>query len=541
MKTFFLNPPFKVEHGKFSRTSRSPAVTKSGTVYYPIWLAYAAGNCEKAGHEIKLFDSCSGRVTLDDTLSIINQFQPTLVVLDTSTPSIINDLSVAKSIKESLGQNVITCLMGTHPSSLPDETLGMEKSLDMIIRGEADQTVVEIANALEDIEPIDLSNEDKNDIFSKIKGISFQINGELFHNEKAPQIQDLDSLPFVSEVYNNHLIVEDYFFGACDYPEVMIMSARGCTDRCTFCVYPYAIHDLKYRMRSATNIVDEFEWIENNLPQVKEVGIEDDTFAGSIKRVHEFCEEKISRGIKLKWYTNVRVGLKLETLKLMRKANCVLLTVGYESANQEVLDKMRKRAKSEQIIEFSKNCKEANIMVHSCFMVGNPGDTKERLQESLDLALQLNDDTMQFFPLIVYPGTPDYIWARDNNLMTVDTYDQWVTEEGYHNSVVRMPDMSGEEIVDWCDYARKKYYTRPRYLLYKLFQSIFKPSELVRNLKAGLRFQSFLRKGTYGKNRFKTRFNEDTLVNKKNNIIPLTEDNPIPKQIPRDFEQKSTF
>ena len=101
MKAFFLNPPFKVEYGKFSRTSRSPAVTKSGTVYYPIWLAYAAGNCEKAGHEIKLFDSCSGRVNLDDTLSIINEFQPTFVVLDTSTPSIINDLSVAKSITNS--------------------------------------------------------------------------------------------------------------------------------------------------------------------------------------------------------------------------------------------------------------------------------------------------------------------------------------------------------------------------------------------------------------------------------------------------------
>ena len=538
MKAFFLNPPFKVEYGKFSRTSRSPAVTKSGTVYYPIWLAYAAGNCEKAGHEIKLFDSCSGRVNLDDTLSIINEFQPTFVVLDTSTPSIINDLSVAKSIKDSLGQNVITCLMGTHPSSLPDETLGMEKSLDIIIRGEADQTVVEIANALDGLLPVELSNDNKKDIFSKIKGISFQIDSEIFHNEKAPQIQDLDSLPFVSEVYNNHLIVEDYFFGACDYPEVMIMSARGCTDRCTFCVYPYAIHDLKYRMRSATNIVDEFEWIEKNLPQVKEVGIEDDTFAGSIKRVHEFCEEKIRRGIKLKWYTNVRVGLKLETLKLMRKANCVLLTVGYESANQEVLDKMRKRAKSEQIIEFSNNCKEAKIMVHSCFMVGNPGDTKDRLQESLDLALQLNDDTMQFFPLIVYPGTPDYIWAKDNNLMTVDTYDQWVTEEGYHNSVVRMPDMSGEEIVDWCDYARKKYYTRPRYLLYKLFQTVFKPSELVRNLKAGLRFQSFLRNGTYGKNRFKTRFEEDSLNNKRNNN-QFPNNDPVPKQVPRDYEQHS--
>ncbi len=140
MKVFFLNPPFKVENGKYSRTSRSPAITKSGTVYYPIWLAYAAGNCEKNGHEVKLFDSCSGRVNLEDTLKIIIEFNPDIVVLDTSTPSIINDLYVSKKIKEKLNNKALTVLMGTHPSSLPDETLKMESTLDIIMRGEADQT-----------------------------------------------------------------------------------------------------------------------------------------------------------------------------------------------------------------------------------------------------------------------------------------------------------------------------------------------------------------------------------------------------------------
>ena len=535
MKVLFLNPPFKVEHGKYSRTSRSPAVTKSGTVYYPVWLAYAAGNCEKNGHEVKLFDSCSSRTSLNETLKIIIDFDPKLVILDTSTPSIINDLDVAKEIKKAL-KGVVTCVMGTHPSALPDETLSMENSLDIVIRGEADQTVVDLADSLEKINFNDLDYSEREKLLSKVEGISYQINDKKFHNEKRPQIQDLDSLPFVSEVYHKHLNIKDYFFAACDYPEVMIMSARGCTDRCTFCVYPYAVHDLKYRMRSAQNLVDEFEWITKNLPEVKEVGIEDDTFAGSIKRVHDFCEEKIKRGIKLKWYTNVRVGLKLETLKLMKKANCVLLTVGYESANQEVLDKMKKRAKAQQIVDFSKNTKKAGIMVHSCFMVGNPGDNRNTIQESLDLALKLNDDTMQFFPLIVYPGTPDYVWAKNNKLLTVDSYDEWVTEEGYHNSVVRMPDMSGEEIVDWCDYARKKYYLRPRYLVYKLFQTLFKPTELVRNLKAGRRFQAFLRKGTYGEERFKTRFEKEEISDKKD-FSALAQPDPIPKIVPRDYEK----
>jgi len=220
-----------------------------------------------------------------------------------------------------------------------------------------------------------------------------------------------------------------------------------------------------------------------------------------VKRVHEFCEEKIRRGVKLKWYTNVRATLKLDTLKLMRKAGCVLLTVGYESANQDVLDQMKKRMKAESIVNFSRDTKRAGIMVHSCFMVGNPGDTRATLQESLDLALRLNDDTMQFFPLIVYPGTPDYDWAKTNNLMTVSRYDEWVTEEGLHNSVVRMPDMDSREIVDWCDYARRQYYVRPRYLAYKTWQTLTRPTELVRNLKAAKRFWRFLWTGTFGRDR----------------------------------------
>ena len=538
MKIICLNPPFKTEFGKFSRTSRSPAVTKSGTVYYPIWLCYAAGSLEKAGHKVKVIDSCAERINITDTIQIINEFNPDLVLLDTSTPSIISDLESCRAIKEKIKSNPFIALMGTHPSSLPAETLKKEGNVDVIIRGEADATICNLADLLSSVDYNSLVKEEKVTLLKNILGISFQVSDRIYHNDKRAQIQDLDSLPFVSKIYKKHLKIKEYFFAACDYPEVQIMSARGCTDRCTFCVYPYAMHDLKYRMRSAKNIVDEFEWVERNMPEIREIGIEDDTFAGSIKRVHEFCNEKIKRGIKLKWYTNVRVGLELDTLKLMKKANCVLLTVGYESANQEVLDAMKKRTQVESIIAFSKNTKKAGIMVHSCFMVGNPKDTRESLRESLDLALKLNDDTMQFFPLIVYPGTPDYEWAKENDLMTVESYDQWVTKDGLHNSVVRMPDMTQQEIVSWCDYARKQYYLRPRYLFYKLFQTIFIPSEFVRNIKAGLRFVNYLRSGTYGNQNFKSMFNTSNdnkkILNESDSIV--INNLPVPKKVPRDYE-----
>ena len=500
MRALFLNPPFKVEHGKFSRTSRSPAITKSGTNYYPIWLAYAAGSTEAVGHEVRLIDSCADRIDLGQTLALVKDFQPELAVLDTSTPSILSDVGTAAVLKAQ-HPDLFVVLMGTHPSALPEDTLRLNPAVDAIARTEADWTVREVADKLAGrrIQRVDAAG--RVALLETIDGLSFQVAGRTYHNPARPLIADLDSLPFVSAVYKKHLNIRNYFFAACEYPEVQIMSARGCTDRCTFCVYPYAMHELRYRMRSPRNLADEFDWIAAHLPEVKEVGVEDDTFSGGIKRVQTFCHDKIRRGNRLKWYTNVRATLDLETLKLMRRANCVLLTVGYESANQAVLDSMKKRLTAQSIGDFSRNTKKAGILVHSCFMVGNRGDTRETLQESLDVALTLNDDTMQFFPLIVYPGTPDYEWARANNLLTVERFDQWVTEEGLHNSVVRMPDMTSEEIVAWCDYARRRYYVRPRYVAYKAWQSLVRPSELFRNVKAGRRFVRFLWGGTFSRHR----------------------------------------
>ena len=99
---------------------------------------------------------------------------------------------------------------------------------------------------------------------------------------------------------------------------------------------------------------------------------------------------------------------------------------------------------------------------------------------------------MQFFPLTVYPGTPDYGWAKDNNLLLSENYNDYLTEDGMHNSLVKMNDMNVDEILKWCNDSRKKYYLRPKYLFYKMKQSILHPQEIRRNFKAGKRFIKIL-------------------------------------------------
>lgn len=145
MKVFLINPPFKVEYGKFSRDQRSPAITKSGTVYYPTWLASATGVLEEAGYECRLLDSCVKQMNDETTLAIIKDFAPDMIVIDTSTPSIYNDCKFAEKVKEVLPE-CFTVLVGTHPSALPEETMELNMSVDAVARKEYEYTLRELAH-----------------------------------------------------------------------------------------------------------------------------------------------------------------------------------------------------------------------------------------------------------------------------------------------------------------------------------------------------------------------------------------------------------
>ena len=474
MKVFLLNPPYKTELGKFSRASRSPAITKSGTIYNPLWLAYACAYLEKNNIEAKLYDSCAEQTNIEETLKIIKNYNPQLIVLDTSTPSIKGDVHCAEEIKKMM-PDVHICLVGTHPSVLPEEVLNMSNAIDSIARHEYDATVVDLAIAISE-------NRD----LSMVDGISYKKESYILHNPDRAYIENLDNIPFVSKIYKKHLDINKYFFSAATLPMIMIMTGRGCPSRCFFCVYPQTFHGHKYRLRSAENVVAEFEWIVKNMPEVKSIGIEDDTFTANPERAKEICRMLIKKGLhkKVKWWANTRVHTDLELMKLMKKAGCRLIIPGFESGSQEILNNIKKGTKIEQAIEYMKNAKKAKLLVHGCFMVGNKGETKETMQKTLDFAIKLNPDSAQFFPLIPYPGTQAFDWAKKNNYIKTYDYSKWLKEDGMHECVLNLPEISSEELVEFCDYARKKFYLRPRYLMYKAIQSITNFDEMKRNLKA---------------------------------------------------------
>ena len=472
-----LNPPF---FPKYSRFSRSPAVTKSGTIYYPIWHAYATGVLEKEGHNVKLVDAPADGLSRNDCYKIAQEFKPNIVVIYTSTPSIYNDIEIAGNIKEALPGSYMI-LVGPHVSALSEETLLIDARVDAVARHEYDATLVEIAHKMENNEGLD-----------DVAGLTVRVANEIKSNPNREFLQNLDSIPFVSSVYEKHLKIENYFYAHCRYPVVSIFTSRGCSARCNYCVYPEQMFGRLQRQRSPENIVAEFEYIEKELPQVREVLIDDDTFSFNQEHTRQFCELMIKKSIKIPWTVECRANLQYETMVMMKSAGCRLIVVGFESANDEILKNIKKGITVERMRKFVADAKKANVMIHACFMAGNEGETKKTLMESLRFAKEINADTCQFFPLMVYPGTEAYDWAKTNGYLLTNDYRDWLTKDGLHNCVVSTPELSVKDLLTFCDQARRSYYLRPRYLIYKLIQVMTNMEEMKKTLKSAKVFIKYL-------------------------------------------------
>jgi anaerobic magnesium-protoporphyrin IX monomethyl ester cyclase len=492
MRVLFLNPPF---HPRFSREQRSPAVTKSGTLYYPKWLATAAGVAIQNGHDVDLVDAPAAEITVQAVIDRISAKNIEAVVCDTSTPSILNDVSVIESLVAAK-PSLHVLLVGRHVSSLPAETLRMSDSLQAVAVREYEYTVRDwlAAKAC----GADLSTVD---------GLVWRRaqTGEIVTNKQRAAIHNLDELPFVSEVYKRFLRTPDYFYGHSLWPLVVFDTSRGCPYHCSFCVYPQTFSGHTMRYRSVSNVADEFDFVAREMPEIKTVMLEDDTFIVSRPRTSELADELIRRGNKLPFDANCRadIGAETELLTKLHRAGARLFCVGFESGDVEVIKGMHKNNDDRRDVKyhdeahrFVRRCQESGIMVHGCFMVGNLNETPASMEKTLSFAKKLRPDTAQFFPIMVYPGTVAYQEAKKRDYIQIEDWGAWLTKDGLHNSVVTLPNITHEQLVSFCDRARRSFYLDPSYLLYKLRQSLTDRRELQRNVKGFITLSKYLLRGS---------------------------------------------
>jgi len=448
MRIYLLNPPY---FPHFGREMRWQDTGRGGTLYYPIWLSYVTGLLEEKGHTVRLVDAPAWDWDLGEVLKDLNKFSPDMIVIGTSFTSLNNDLDVANRIKEE--NDAVMVMVGPPTSKFSEKMLGIA---DFTARYEYDFTLAEVVERLENDEE-----------FSNVTGISFNENDNIIHNPNRPYStsNDLDFIPFVSEVYSRHLNIKDYFLNYSLYPMVQVFTGRGCPHRCTFCSWPQSFMGRKYRVRSVENILNELEWIEANLPEVKEVFFEDDTFTIHKRRVLEFCKGYRETGLEITWSCNARADtLDLETMREMKRANCRFLIVGFESADDEILKKIKKGFTVKQAKEFARNIKKAGLFLHADFIIGLPGETKETIEKTKRFIRKMKPELLQVSVCSPFPGTELYDWCRENGYLLTDDPNEYLDCEGHQKAIISYPELSNKEMVKEVDKILKGYYISLSYV-----------------------------------------------------------------------------
>lgn len=434
MKTLLLNPP-SFEKFDGGAGSRWPARREITSFWYPVWLAYPAALIR----ESRLLDAPPHGVTPQETIEIARDYE--FLALFTSTPGFANDVLLAEAMKE-VNPAIKIAFLGPHVSVLPEESLNASPAIDFVVRKEFDHALTEYASGKD---------------VSEILGASYRKNGGVVHNEDRPPLTDLDSLPFVVEIYKRDLDITRYNVPFLKYPFVAFYTSRGCPALCTFCLWPQTFGGHRWRTRSSDNVAAEVSRTLELFPEAKEIFFDDDTFAWGKARVLELCSKL--KPLKFTWSCTCRVHADYEMLKAMKEAGCRLLIVGFESGDPGVLKNIKKGATVEQAYTLMKNCKELGLTVHGDFIIALPGETHETIKRTMAFAERLDCETIQVSIAHPYPGTEFDNYARSHGYLTQDDMSD---EQGHQLPNIQYPGLSRQEIVEAVEYFYGRYYFRPR-------------------------------------------------------------------------------
>ena len=442
MRVAFLNPMFGID---FTKSARWFARSRGRVQRHPDYLCTAAATVEQAGHELFFLDAQAKNMPTDALLPKLKAFKPDLIVYQATTPSIDADIAAAAQCKAATG--AVNVLVGSHVSAEPEDTLERAgDAVDAVAVGEYDYTVRDLANG------VSLRN---------CQGVAWRDAGRYVCNPRRPLIENLDELPFPAW---RHIDIHDYRDAGKLFPFLTLITGRGCFGRCTFCLLPQTMNGRGYRARSVENVLAEIEQDLRLFPDLREIMFEDDTLAmaATRERLVRLCEEMIRRGLRISWSANARADLDdLEILRLMKRAGCRMLCVGFEFGDQRTLDSIGKGVTLEQMHAFAAHAHKARIRVHGCFMFGGPGETWQTARKTIQLAQRLKIDTAQFSGMVAYPGTAFYEWARENHLLIPTGWRDWVDADLEQCATVRCPELTVEQINALIDEGLRRFYLRP--------------------------------------------------------------------------------
>ncbi len=384
------------------------------------------------GADVVIFDYIVRRYSPKKLKEEIDRFGPDVVGTNSVTMNFKAAANILKTVKQH-NPSIITMMGGPHVSFDAKNTLLDYPEIDVIVVGEAEQTLKELLPVIRE-----------KTAWEPVRGIAYSDNGQFIQTGSREFIEDLDAIPLPAR----HLLPMSRYL-ALGYP-ISIITSRGCPGRCIFCQGRQMV-GRKVRYRTPALIVDEIEQLlaYGNT----RINIADDFFTSNKKRVHLLCQEIKKRGIEFNWSAFARVDSVDKTcLQAMKNAGCDTVSFGIESGNPEMLKRIRKGITLDKATRAVKCCKEVGMDVFVSFIIGLPGESQETLRDTHKFANELDIPHGYHF-LAPFPGT---VIREEKEQYDIDILtDDWDLYDA-NRAIVQTSHLKPEEIENFLSEYNKK-------------------------------------------------------------------------------------
>lgn len=413
-----------------------------GYVPFPVELTTAAEHVRRAGFEATCRDSLSMGETKEHYYDFVAGYQPDVILLESSTPTIQLDLRIIRKLR-ALAPKAKVVVCGIHFEIEKPEFLAANPDVDYTLFGEYEDAFLKLVQAL-----------DSGADLATVPALLYREGNEIKKTEFA-QLPELAEYPWPDR---SELPNENYYDGVCGLqgPQLQLMGTRGCPFGCIFCAWPQIVYrGKKWRARTAEDIVAE---IQHNLKSVpyKSFYLDDDTFNIQKSFVMSLAAAIKKAGLdKMQWATMGRGDLMDEEMLLaLKDAGLFSIKYGVESADQGILDEINKGTNLEKNLKWIRRTEELGIRVHLTYTFGLPSDTPETIEKTIELACSLPVHTVQFSVATPYPGTKMYDmyeakgWLRTKN---------WEEYNGSCSAVSRTERFTSEQLEDYVKLAYRRF------------------------------------------------------------------------------------
>jgi radical SAM superfamily enzyme YgiQ (UPF0313 family) len=441
---------------------------------FPFMIGYAAALLEKARIDVKVIDAIAEGFRYEEVIAKAVDYDPDIIVIETSTPTINSDLVMSQRLKEAIGCKIVLC--GSHASDLAKEVLSKNKSVDFIMKGEYEETLLELVNTIR-----------LNGHLAKVDGIYYR-SKEGIRSTHSRKLIDINTLPFPAWHLMPHKLYKEGFLKR--YPQAKIQASRGCPYNCNFCLWGDTMFGGRnYRVRRVKDVVDEAEMLVKRYG-MKAIFFDDDTFNIGRQRVMAIFDEIISRKSlrKTQFAFIGRADLvDEEMLDKMKEANFVFVIYGVESGSQALLDECGKDLDVEKARRMVILTKKKGIGVHLTFTVGLYSETWETIEATKRFIEETNPDSIQLQYIMPYPGTRYFDEAEKRGSILTKDWDKYDNLE----PVIRTKYMTREDLLkakryiysSWNRHLLLHNFYRPRYIL----RAVAHPLKALRNAYSTLK------------------------------------------------------